>query len=329
MTVLFSVFGLKVTAFAVGITVAAAAALLFLGWRCKKAGLRPGTGLTLALLILPLGLICARAFYFLARIQHYLVDGKGLGSILRFQDGGFSLWGALGGAVLAAWIAAKITRQDKGRMLDALAPSLAIFVMLERFSERFDDRLGYSIPVRTPFIQQSPLAIFNEYWYDYLLAICVIEGLAALVIFIVLLRRERKPGETIRLFFLLYSATQILFESMRRDNYPRWLFVRVYQITALAALLVMMISAVVRWSKSKSKNKIKVGKMVCLWTIFTVFVGMVILLEFSIDGKIWATLPTWGAYGIMALCCVGMGIASYQIIFKNDPSQAIPASKKL
>ena len=101
MTALFSVFGLEVTAFAVGIAVAAAAALLFLGWRCQKAGLRPGTGLTLPVLILPLGLICARVFYFLARIQHYLVDGRGIGSILRFQDGGFSLWGALGGAVLA------------------------------------------------------------------------------------------------------------------------------------------------------------------------------------------------------------------------------------
>ena len=329
MTALFSVFGLEVTAFAVGIAVAAAAALLFLGWRCQKAGLRPGTGLTLPVLILPLGLICARVFYFLARIQHYLVDGRGIGSILRFQDGGFSLWGALGGAVLAAWITAKTTRQEKGRMLDTLAPSLAIFVMLERFSEFYDSRLGYSISVRTPFFQRFPFAVFNEYWWDWQLAICFFEGLAALVIFLVLLRRQRRAGETIRLFFLLYSASQILFESMRRDNYPRWLFVRVYQITALAALLVMIISAVVRWSKSKSGNKIKVGKMVWLWAVFAAFVGIVILLEFSIDGKIWATLPTWGAYGIMALCCIGIGFTSYQIIFKNEPSQAIPASKQL
>ena len=318
MTVLFSVFGMKITAYAVGIAVAAAAALAVLRLRCAKMGLRARTWDAMALLALPLGLICARLFYCFARFQYYRYDQGGLISILRGWEGGYSLWGALGGAVLAAVIAARITRQKPAPLLDALAPALAIFVALERFSEYFDSELGYGVPVTIPFFQRLPFAVYNEWWMDWMLAICLLEGMAALILFAVLLRKQRRPGDTARLFFVVYGACQILLESLREDSVPKWLFVKVYQVTALAAMLVLMIAAVVRWALNKSEARMKTWQMIVWWAVFLLLTGTVVAMEFSIDGKILAELPGAAAYGIIALCCAGMGFCACRIVLRNE-----------
>ena len=318
MASLFTVFGLKVTAYAVGITVAAATALVFCSRRCARMELQANTWGTLAVLVLPLGLICARLFYCLARIQTYLHDLGGIAAILRCWEGGYALWGALFGAVLTAVIAGKITRQKTSLLLDALAPSLALFVMLERFSEYFDSRLGYGMPVRAPFLQRFPFAVFNTLWWDWMLAICAVEGLAALAILFVLLRKNRKTGDTARLFFVLYSACQIVLESMRRDSVPKWLFVRVYQLTAVIVLTMMMIAALIRWARNKAENRMKAKSMIANWAIFAACVGIVVAMEFAVDGKTLYTLPTWCIYGIMVLCCAIMGFVSCQIIFRHS-----------
>ena len=46
---------------------------------------------------LPLGLVGARLFYCLSRLAIY--TDMGLVNVLRLWDGGYALWGAVGGAV--------------------------------------------------------------------------------------------------------------------------------------------------------------------------------------------------------------------------------------
>ena len=98
--VLFSVFGMPVTYYALFVVLALALGLLFLLAEQKRAGLRGDTTEIFALLALPLGLIGARLFYCLCRLNLYLE--MGLINILRLWDGGYALWGAVGGAVAAA-----------------------------------------------------------------------------------------------------------------------------------------------------------------------------------------------------------------------------------
>lgn len=59
-------------------------------------------------------------------------------------------------------------------------------------------------------------------------------GVTALVIAAVLTvhRRFTVPGHRARLMGILYCSAQLLLESLRRDNFLRWLFVRVSQLTA-------------------------------------------------------------------------------------------------
>ena len=131
--ILFDICGLPVTLYALLLVCAFAAGLLLMCVNQRKAGLCPDTTEIFALLALPLGLVCARLFYCLARLPLYLEIG--MGNVLRLWDGGFALWGAVGGAVIAAILAAKITKQSAVKLLDAMAAPAALTIAIARFAE--------------------------------------------------------------------------------------------------------------------------------------------------------------------------------------------------
>ena len=74
--VLFHIFDMPVTLYAVLLVCAFAAGLLLLRLTQQKAGLRADTAEIFALLALPLGLAGARVFYCLARVTLFMEIGR-------------------------------------------------------------------------------------------------------------------------------------------------------------------------------------------------------------------------------------------------------------
>lgn len=308
--IVFSLLGRPVTLYALCVTLSAALGLLFCAFRCRH--MRPGTTGVFATLALPLSLLGARVFYCLARLSYY--QEIGFAHVLFLWEGGYALWGALGGAALAAFFTARITRQSVSILMDKIAPCGALVIFLCRLAE-YTNGEGIGRLVENEALCRFPIALQNVYeeWYY---AIFLLEALAALTILIALLcARIRRPGDGARLFLLLYSACQIVLESMRRDNYLCWLFVRVSQLTAVLVLFFLAVYGVLRRSRTPKARRMP-GGMLALWCcLFVLCTGVCILLEFAIDKS--ATLPVWAGYAIMALMCVGFGVSTYQLCFRS------------
>ena len=311
--VLFTVFGLPVTLYALCVVVAVTAGLLLFCWEQRRSRLHPDTAEIFALLALPLGLIGARLFYCLCRLPIYLA--MGVGNILRLWDGGYALWGAVGGVVLAAILAAKLTKQSAVKLLDALAAPAALTIALCRFAELANGE-GIGMELYEPFFQRFPFAVYDADWEVWFWAVCVAEGLAALVITGVLLcLKKNAPGGKAKLFLILYCSSQILLESLRRDQFLRWLFVRVSQLTAVLVLGGLMFWALYRWVKAPAELRMPKKQLILNWVIFLLCVGVCIGMEFAVDKS--ADMPVWLCYSIMAVCCVVFGYTSYRLIMKG------------
>lgn len=312
--VLFTLLGKPVTLYAALLVIALALGLGMLYLGQKKAGLRRDTTEVFALLALPLGLIGARLFYCLARLTLYMEIG--LGSILRLWDGGYALWGAVGGAVLAALLTAKITRQSAVKLLDALAAPAALTIALSRFAE-FANGEGIGLEVENAIFQRFPFAVYDAEWEVWFWAIFMLEGAAALVICLVLQMKRiaKQPGDKAKLFLVLYCSAQILLESLRRDQFLRWLFVRVSQLTAVLVLGGLMFWALYKWVKTPADRRMPVKQLILNWVIFLAGVGVCIAMEFAVDKS--ADMPVWLCYCIMAVCCVVFGYTSYRLILKG------------
>lgn len=312
--VLFTIFGQPVTLYALCLTVALAAGLVMLYLSQKREGLRADTAEIFALMAIPLGLIGARLFYCLCRLNLYREIG--LGGALRLWEGGYAIWGAIGGAVLAAWLTAKITRQSPVKLLDAMAMPAALTIALCRFAEAFSGE-GIGLEVENAVFQRFPFAVYDAEWEVWYWAIFMLEGLAALLMLPALRSRKARaiPGHRAKLLAIVYCSAQILMESLRRDNFLRWLFVRCSQLTAALVLGGLMLWALVRWAKLPKAQRMSGRRMLALWVVFLACVGVCIAMEFAVDKS--ADMPVWLCYTAMAVCCGGIGGSSYQVVIKG------------
>lgn len=311
--ILFHVFGLPVTCYALCLVVSLAAGYCLFFFRCRRMKIEENAAWACALFAVPLGLLGARLFYSASLHQMYLEIG--LEKIFTLWEGGYALWGAVGGAVLAAVFAGK-KRRETARLLDALAPAGALAIGLMRFAEYFSGE-GIGDEVELPFFCRFPFAVYDAEYEVWYWAVFVLEGLAAIAILFALLKKERPKGDTARLFFILYGSCQILLESLRRDHYLRYLHVRICQLTAILVIAALMIGAILRWRRDKERRRMT-GKAValCCGAVLACS-GLIVALEFSIFGKIWIDLPVWAAYLMMAACCAVIGWASGQVILRS------------
>lgn len=315
---------LTVTPYALCVAAALVLGVILLAWRCKKAGLRADTAGTAALLGIPLGLLGARLLYVICRLFYFLYmleDEGGLMLGLHLWQGGYALWGAVAGAALAGTLTGVFTKQRISKVLDAMAAPAALIIALCRFAEYFVG-LGLGLSVETEAFQRFPLAV-EVYEGDWYWAVFMLEGAAALAILCVLLATKKEKGGQARLMLLLYSACQIVLESMRSKGevltLPNNDFVRASQVISLLVLIGLMTGGTIRWGTRHGRQRISLAALIGCWAALVILAGVVVAMEFSMDNKIsfLRSLSKEGAHLIMAFCAAGMGIAAYWATFST------------
>lgn len=287
--------------------VAAVACGLLLLWTTSRGKLKNGTVGTLGILMLPLGLVFAKLFHVAG--DWYWYEAAGLDSILRLWEGGYGLWGAVLGCALAVILTARITGERSAVLFDACAAPAALVIAICRFVEYpfAGQGIGMGLDSDSVFCR-FPFAVVNE-WEEWYWAVFMLEGVIAVIILAVLLASGKTGGDKARLFLILYSAAQITCESLRRDQYLVWSFVRVSQLTAALVLLGLIIAALVRRRSVDRKDWIDV-------ILFLLGTGIVIGMEFAKD-KLPA-MPVWSCYAVMAAASAVMGIVTCRLVFRKQ-----------
>jgi len=317
---MWTVFGKQMSPYAVTIWVAGILGLLLFLWQGRKR--KPAALALTAVLGIALGLLGARLYYVLCRWD--LFAEIGWNNFFTAQEEGLeswgaangaAFWGAVGGVCLAALLAGRLTGERVSGLLDALAPSAALGIALSRFAENSIGE-GIGPEVTSEAMQFFPLAVLNE-WEEWNYALFLLEGLAAAVIFVLLLDGGRKlrDGYRARMFLILYSSCQIVLEAMRRDNFLRWLFVRPSQLASALVLLGLVVFGVLRWTRRPEKERMPKQRLILCCALFAVMVPVIIWMEFAVDKS--PDLSVGMAYLIEALCCAVMGVTSWQIAMKN------------
>ena len=100
----------------------------------------------------------------------------------------------------------------------------------------------------------------------------------------------------------LYACAQVVLESLRRDEFLRWGFVRVEELFSAVLILLVLIIYCVRSGKGRT-----VGKAIC-FALFAAMVVLCLLLEFATEGRIpfLLFLEVWQCYAAMACACAVM-----------------------
>lgn len=240
-----------------------------------------------------LGAQGARAYVVLSR---EIYSGYGFSFALTAYPYDYAVCGALLGVMLACAACAHFGGVKISKTLDCAAPCMLVTLAAARFAETFSD-FGWGGLIQNEGLQFFPLAVADMYgmWHS---AVFVLEGLLALIVLVLVLRRGRKEdGARFALMLLWWSMAQIVCESLRAETL-RWGFVRIQQVNcAVFGLAILLIYAAKRRMEKK-----KFAGSLCAYLIG---VGVLVFIEFALD-KLPA-IPHPVLYALMAAVVAAMG----------------------
>ncbi len=312
MDTTFAFLGLTGHAYGLCAAIAAFVLLAAMGLLGYRRKLPPGTVRVFGLLGIVLGVVCAREVYCAGNVSTFVEMYEDPWLMLRFWDGGLSMPGMLAGLVLAALIAARVMNARFAALLDVMCAPLGLCIAILRFGEQFTD-LGVGKVVGEGFATRTMPWLFLQtrmgVSVEYRMNVWAYEAAAGVAVFVAVLclyrwlhrRKYARPGDTALFFFMLYGAVQTLLESMRDDGHMLIIFLRVGQ---LAAALMPLIACGVLTARYTGLNGGADKRIAALWCVQAVCVVGLILLEFSLDGRLSWGVPSMARdYAIMAALC--------------------------
>ena len=303
----FSVLGLTVYPYGLCCGLGMLAMLLWL----LKTGKKPGDAGRFAVLLLVCGIVGARILYCAVHVSDYLEDFGNGWLMLRFFDGGFSMIGLLLGLLLACLWQSRLSGTSFGKTLDRIVGALPLLVAALRGGECFTE-LGVGKIVHPGGITESLPWLFVQSRMgkavEYRMNVRLYEIIAAGIIFVVMLcfskRLAAYDGCLGALFFVLYGGTQILLESLRDDGHMLVIFLRIGQLGA-AIMLLCAFAAMRR--RARRLGSLGIGESIVRWTVLLLGIGLAVLVEFSLDGRLVLGTPTvLRDYLVLGAVCIAL-----------------------
>ncbi|MBQ3574538.1 MAG: prolipoprotein diacylglyceryl transferase [Clostridia bacterium] len=235
------VFGLELRWYGMLIALGVVCAVLVALRREKALGIEKDTTLNLALVCVPVGIICARIYYVIFSWENY---AGSLRDILDIRQGGLAIYGGVIGGVIAGAIYSAVKKVKLARLADLAAPSLALGQCIGRWGNFFNQE-AYGGAILDPKLQFFPLGVFIEGsgWH---FATFFYESLWCAIIVCLLLAGEKKrvfrrSGDIALWYLILYAAERSFVEGLRTDS----LYIGPLRVSQLISIIVMFIVACV------------------------------------------------------------------------------------
>ena len=118
-----SIFGLNITWYALLIVSAFVIAIIIFKKRDGLYNVKFEQVLELALYVIPISFICARAYYVLFNLDYYLQD---ISQIFAINKGGLAIYGGIIGGAITCFIFARKKKINFLDLLDYIVPALAL-----------------------------------------------------------------------------------------------------------------------------------------------------------------------------------------------------------
>ncbi len=165
-----------------------------------------------------------------ARIYHLFTGYKwsdgGLVGTVEIWKGGLSIWGAVGGGLVAVLVLARRRKLDSLVSMDAIAPGVVLAQAIGRWGNYFNQEL-FGRPTKLPWAVEIDLAHRPPGYTQYATfhPTFLYESLWCLVVFGTILFVERrvalKRGQVFALYIAMYAFGRIWFEALRIDDATR------------------------------------------------------------------------------------------------------------
>ena len=236
----FEIFGIAIRWYGILIACGMLIAVLLSCRRAPDHGIKDEDVLDIALWMLPIGVIGARAYYVLFNLEYY----DSIGSALNIRNGGLAIHGGLIFGMITIIVICRRKKIAPLNVLDCFIPTVALAQAIGRWGNFFNGEahggptdLPWAILVDGELVH--PTFLYESIW-------CLL-----LFIFLSWFDKNKRTanGQTFSLYLILYSIERFFVESLRTDSLMIGPF-RQAQVISVCAIILGI--CLYMWS---SKNR--------------------------------------------------------------------------
>lgn len=243
-----AIFGLELRWYGILIALGVFLAVMLAMHREKTLSLPKDTAINIALIGVPVGIVCARIYYVVFSWQDY---AGSLADIVNIRQGGLAIYGGVIGGVLSGAIYSAVKKVKLSSIADLAAPSLALGQAIGRWGNFFNQE-AYGAAISNPRMQFFPLGVMID-GFGWHYATFFYESVWCALIVCLLLAGEkkrlfRKSGDIFLAYLLLYAAERSFVEGLRTDS----LYLGPLRVSQLLSVIVMIAVACVFALRSRS-----------------------------------------------------------------------------
>ena len=244
-SIAFEIFGVPIYWYAILIVSSMVIALLWCKKQDGKFNIKFDDILDLAIIILPISIICARLYYVMFSLDYYI---KNPSEIFNIKNGGLAIYGGLIGGIIVILVFSKIKKLRVLDITDYIVPIIAFCQSIGRWGNYINiEAYGYetNLPIKMEVIENGII--------KYVHPTFLYESICTMMIFIILsiLSKKRKfSGEITYLYIICSSFIRFFIEGLRTDSLMLGNF-RISQILSL--VLFVLFSCILMYNKKKNK----------------------------------------------------------------------------
>ncbi len=205
----FTVFGIDIQWYAIIITSAMMLGIYLTIKSGEKQGFVGDHLLDLALVALPLAIVCARAYYVIFNFDLYtdnLID------VFNIRQGGMAIHGGLLGGFLGGYLVARYRKMNTLKVMDIISPYLILGQAIGRWGNYINQE-AHGGPTNLPWgimvegVRVHPTFLYESIWN------------ALIFILLISISKNKKfEGQIAGLYLILYSIGRFFIEGLRTDS---------------------------------------------------------------------------------------------------------------
>ena len=203
----------------------------------QKTGVEPDHLYNLVLWLIPVCILCARAYYVLFEWEQYKDN---LLSVFQINKGGLAIYGGILGGVAVVLIYCKVKKLSFWSLADTLIPSLVLGQAIGRWGN-FVNQEAYGNLITNPDPQFFPYGVYIEELGQWHQATFFYESALNTLLLIVMLisyPHFRKKGYLLPFYMIGYGVIRCFVEGLRTDSLYLMPGVRVSQV--LSGCLILL-----------------------------------------------------------------------------------------
>ena len=253
-SILFSYGNIKIYWYGFLIVCSFIIGLLLLKKFSKDYEIKIDNILELFILLVPIGIICARVYYVLFNLDYYK---NNIGEIFKISSGGLAVYGGIIGCIITIYIYSKVRKIKFLKILDLFALVLPLGQAIGRWGNFFNSEAYGS---KTNSIFRMGIIENNEYIEVH--PTFLYESICCLFIFFILQKvnkNKKYDGNVVYTYLFLYGIVRNFIETLRQDS----LMIGNIKISLVISVIFSVIfGALLIYNKVKNNRKNKEEKKV-------------------------------------------------------------------